>query len=274
MTSEEKAMRVQIGSDCSMEYDEAGQGRALVLLHAFPLSRAMWRDQVEGLRDVARVIVPDLRGFGGTTGFTDAPSLDRMADDVAELLQALNVTAPVVGGLSMGGYVALAYARRHADRLGGLILADTRSGPDTPEGKTGRNEMIEFARSHTASDVIDKMMPKMVSEQTRKQTPEVVEAVRRLAAAQSVEGIVGALQVLRDRPDAGPFLARIAVPTLVIVGSEDALTPPAMSQELASAIRGARLETIEGAGHLSSMEQPAAFNALVRSFLQTMSPGS
>jgi 3-oxoadipate enol-lactonase len=264
-------MKAQITTTTTMAYDDAGKGRPVVLLHAFPFSRAMWRPQVEALRDDHRVLTPDLRGFGGTSPFEQAPSVEQMADDVAGLLDTLKLGEPVVlGGLSMGGYVALAFARRNPSRLRALILADTRAEPDNAEGKANRDKLIAFAQRHTPRDVIDSVMPKMVSAETRSQRPEVVEEVRRIASAQTPAGIVGALQALRDRPDATASLGALRVPTLVLVGSEDALTPPAMSETLATGIAGARLVKIPGAGHLSNLEQPAAFNAAVRSFLQSL----
>jgi 3-oxoadipate enol-lactonase len=251
-----------------LAHDDVGQGRPVVLLHAFPLDRSMWRQQVEAIRDHYRVITPDQRGLGGSSAFDGAPSVDQAADDVAALLDSLQVAEPVVlGGLSMGGYVALAFARRHADRLRGLILADTRAEPDNAEGKANRDKLIAFAETHTAADVLEQMMPKMVSEETRTQRPEVVAEVRRIAAGQSVPGVQNALRMLRDRPDAGPTLDAVKVPTLVIVGSEDTLTPPDMAQTLARGIHGARREMIVGAGHLSNLEKPAEFNAAILAFL-------
>ncbi len=254
-----------------MEYDDVGQGRPLVLLHAFPLAGAMWRPQVEALRGSYRLIVPDQRGFGGTGGFEDAPSLERMADDVASLLDGLSITEPVVlGGLSMGGYVALAFARRHAARLRGLLLADTRAEADTPEGKANRDTLIRFAETHSAADVIEQMLPKMVSAETRRHRPEVVEEVRRIASAQTPSGIIGALRAMRDRPDATDLLSALTVPTLVIVGSEDALTPPSLAEGLASRLPQARLVKIPAAGHLANLEQPQAFNQAMESFLSAL----
>jgi pimeloyl-ACP methyl ester carboxylesterase len=265
-------MRAQIASPITMEYDDEGRGRPVVLLHAFPLARAMWRPQVEALRRTVRLIVPDQRGFGATAGFGDEPpSLDRMADDVAALLDALRIAEPVVlGGLSMGGYVALAFARRHAARLRGLILADTRSEADTAEAKANRDNLIQFAANHSASDVIAQMLPKLLGEQTRTNRPEVVEEVRRIASAQTPAGIIGALRAMRDRPDATPTLATIAVPTLVLVGAEDALTPPALAEGLAAHIPQARLVKIAAAGHLANLEQPPAFNEALGTFLAAL----
>jgi pimeloyl-ACP methyl ester carboxylesterase len=262
-------MRIQLATGLWMEYDDVGGGRPVVLLHAFPLDRTMWRPQLDDLQKDYRLIAPDLRGFGGTQGFVDAPSVEGMADDVAVLLHDLHIEEPVVlGGLSMGGYVALAFARKYPDRLLALILADTRAEADTAEAKANRDKMIEFAGSHPARAVIDQLMPKMVSAETQARRPEVVEEVRRIAGAQTAAGVINALRALRDRPDASLTLDNISVPALVIVGDEDQLTPPALSEKLVAGIRNARLATIPGAGHLSNLEQPARFSAALRAFLQ------
>jgi pimeloyl-ACP methyl ester carboxylesterase len=261
-------MRTKLASGAVVEYEDVGTGRPLVLLHAFPLARGMWRPQVAAFAPAYRVLAPDLRGFGGTTPFDGSPSVDQMADDVAELLDAVAIAGPVVlGGLSMGGYVALAFVRRHAGRLRGLILADTRADADSREGKANRDRLIVFARSHPVGDVVGEVLPKLLGDTTRARRPEVVEEVRRMASVQSAEGIIGALQALRDRPNSTPLLAGIRVPTLVLVGSEDVLTPPAVAQAMAAAIPDARLARIEWAGHLANLEQPEAFNVALRSYL-------
>jgi len=261
-------MNTRTASGRTVAYDDAGSGLPLVVLHAFPLCREMWTPQVDALRDNFRVLAPDLPGFGGSSGFAGAPSMDGMADAVAEFLDALDLREPVaLGGLSMGGYVAFAFARKYPGRLRALILADTRAEPDDETGKANRDRMIAFAREHTAADVIEQMMPKMVSGETQSQRPAVVAEVRRLAGMQSVDGIIAALKAMRDRPDAGPGLGQIAVPTLVIAGAEDTFAPPTMTQSLAARIRGARVVILPGAGHLSNLEKPAEFTAAVREFL-------
>jgi pimeloyl-ACP methyl ester carboxylesterase len=254
-----------------LTFDDIGRGPAVVLLHAFPLARAMWRPQVEALQGDYRVITPDLRGFGGGRASADAPSVETMADDVAALLDEQKVAGPVVlGGLSMGGYVALAFARRHPARLRGLVLADTKADPDDAEGRANRDRLIAFAEQNGARAVIDQMLPKLLGADTTARRPEVVEEVRGIASRQTVAGIVGALKGLRDRPDSTPGLASIAVPTLVLVGRDDTLTPPAKSEEMAARIPNARLVVLDGAGHLSNLEQPERFNAALRSFLQSL----
>lgn len=252
----------------TISYDDAGTGPVVVLLHAFPLSRAMWAPQIEALADHYRILAPDLRGFGGSKSFIDPPSLDQVADDMAILLDELKITGPVVlGGLSMGGYAALAFARRHAGRLRGLILADTKAEADDAEGKANRDRLIAFAAEHTGRDVLEQMLPRLVAAETPARHPEVMDTLRHIAADQTPAGIIGALRAMRERPDSTPMLPSIAVPTLIVVGENDALTPPTVAASMAASIAGARLVRIPGAGHLSNLERPTEFNAAVRAFL-------
>jgi 3-oxoadipate enol-lactonase len=251
----------------SLAHDDIGQGTPVVLLHAFPFSRRMWAPQRDALKDVCRLITPDLPGFGDSPLSPPNPTVETMADAVAALLDEKGIRDRVIlGGLSMGGYVAFAFVRKYADRLRGLILADTRAEPDDDTAKANRDKLIEFASNNPASAVIEQMMPKMVSPQTLSSRPDIVEEVKRLAGAQQPAGIVAALRMLRARPDSRPTLSTIRVPTLIIVGRDDALTPPPLSESMAGQIAGARLVMI-GAGHLSNLEQPAAFNDAVRGFL-------
>ena len=178
-----------------VSYREAGKGPPVLLLHAFPLASAMWREQIRALQGNYHVAAPDVRGFGSTPAFTGPPSVDQMADDAAALLDELNITGPiVVGGLSMGGYVALAFARRHAARLRALVLADTRAEPDDAAGRANRDKMIEFASKNPSKAVIEQMLPKMVCAETLQKRPEVVEAVKHFASLQAPAGIVNALE--------------------------------------------------------------------------------
>jgi 3-oxoadipate enol-lactonase len=267
-------MRLQTTADCWIEFDDVGAGLPVVLLHAFPLARTLWKPQLEELQDQCRLIIPDLRGFGGTSAALANLSIDQLADDIAHLLDALKITRPVVvGGLSMGGYVALAFARRHADRLCGLILADTRAEADSPEARENRDKMIAFARAHSPAEVIEQMLARLLGGETQTHHPEIADTVRAIAAQQPPGGIVAALQALRDRPDATGGLGVIRVPTLVIVGAEDILTPPSAAEAMVAAIPTSRYAKIAAAGHLSSLEQPEMFNAVVGSFLSSLAGG-
>ncbi len=220
----------------------------LVLLHAFPFDGRMWRrTKVD-----RQLITPDLRG----------DSISAMADEVAALLERSGIERAIVGGLSMGGYVSLAFADRHPQRLAGLVLADTKAGPDTPEARTARDEAMELVRAQGVGAYLEKMLPKLLSPNA---PAEVVAEARALALADSGTVIAG-LGALRDRPDRRPGLPRIACPTLVIVGSEDVVTPPAEAAAMVAAIPGATLVTIPGAGHLANLEAPDAFSSAITAF--------
>ncbi len=252
----------------SLAFDDVGEGLPLVLLHAFPLSRKMWRPQIEGLKSACRILAPDLPGFGESTLLDGAPGIEAMADAVAGFLDARGVREPVVlGGLSMGGYVALAFARKHPARLRKLILADSRAEPDDDAAKANRNKLIEFAGANPPSAVVEQLLPKLLGPRTLQERPAVVEEVKRIAAAQRPEGVVAALKALRDRPDARPGLAQIRVPALFLVGRDDALTPVELSRSMASQVSNSSVVVIEDAGHLSNLEHPGAFNDAMLAFL-------
>jgi pimeloyl-ACP methyl ester carboxylesterase len=240
---------------------------ALVLLHAFPLNARMWERQLALADDGWRVIVPQLRGFDGGAGDPPAASIDDYAGDVVDLLDGLHVDEAVVGGLSMGGYIAFAVLRHAARYVHGLVLADTKSQPDTPAGLEGRRKMLQLVEDKGPSGVADDMIPKLLGETTRRERPDVVDHVRELVLASSREAIAGAVRAMMTRPDSTPLLPTIHVPTLVIVGDEDTLTPPAAAEELHKGIAGSELVQIPAAGHLSNLEQPDLFHAAIARFL-------
>jgi pimeloyl-ACP methyl ester carboxylesterase len=255
----------------NLHFQEAGQGTPLILLHAFPLSSELWRPQLETLSNDFRVIAPDLPGFGNSPDFVEDASVDHMANSVMALLQQLKIEEPIIlGGLSMGGYTALAFARLFPESLRALILCDTRAEADTEEGKAGRDKTIALAQSQGARPIVEQMLPKLLGETSQKERVNMMESVRTLALQQSPTGIANALRALRDRPDSLDLLPQINVPTLVIVGEEDTITPVSMAQTLANKIPNARLEIIPQAGHLSNIEQPEVFNRIVCDFCQSL----
>jgi pimeloyl-ACP methyl ester carboxylesterase len=215
-----------------------------------------------------RVLAPQLRGFDGPPADPVAISMDDYAGDVIDLLDALHIEQAVIGGLSMGGYITLAMFRHAPRYFRGMILADTRAQGDTPDGIEGRKRMIQLVRDKGPSAAADEMLPKLVGQSTRAGRPEVVEEVRSLILSNATETIAGALTALMTRPDSTPLLSTIHCPTLVLVGDEDAITPPALSEEIKQGIGHAELVVVPGAGHMSNMEQPAAFNLAVARFLE------
>ncbi|HEX6290654.1 MAG TPA: alpha/beta fold hydrolase [Herpetosiphonaceae bacterium] len=247
----------------SIFYHDEGQGEPLLLIHGFPLSSDLYQPQRAALSRRFRVITPDLRGMGRSDALPGGYSIDVYADDLVALLDHLGIGQAIVGGMSMGGYVLFALLRRHPDRVKGIILLDTKAAADTEEGRAGRYKMAEQARSEGTSAIADAMLPKMLTEQTREQQPELAQFVREMMATTSVEGIVGALESMAARPDSTPLLGSIAVPTLIVVGREDQVTPLAVAQEMQQAIPGAQLVIIDGAAHAANLERPAAVNQAI-----------
>ena len=250
---------------------DTGSGRAVVLLHAFPLSSAMWLEQREGLADTCRVVTPDQRGFGGSPLGDDPPSLDAAADDVAALLDNLALERVVLGGLSMGGYVAMAFLRRHAGRVEALILADTKAAADPPQARTNRERIATAVTEDESSTVlVDEVLPTLLGPTTVAERPLVTGRVKALVQAAPSAAVAWAQRAMAARPDSFETLRAVTVPTLVIVGAEDTLSPPEDAQAMAETVTGARLEILPRAGHLTALERPGEFNAAVLEFVATL----
>lgn len=263
-------MRATQVNGLRMAYDDVGppDSPVVLLVHGLPLGRWMWTAQHDAVTAAGyRLIAPDLRGFGDTNATPPPYSMDMYADDLAALLDHLAVGRVVLGGLSMGGYVAFAFWRRYPARVGALLLADTRHTPDTPEAQQNRYRAIEQVRSEGVRSFTDSFAVGLLGAATKADNPALLAQIRERAAGNSADGLTGALEALATRPDSTPTLATITVPTLIIVGAEDMLTPPALHEEMGAVIAGSRVVTLAGAGHVSSMEAPAAFNAAFGDFL-------
>lgn len=236
----------------------------VVFLHAFPLNAAMWAEQVRAMHG-RRTLAPHLPGFGDQD-VADA-DLDAFARAALKDMDAAGLERAVVVGLSMGGYVAFRLHALAPERVAGLVLADTRAGADDEAGRKKRTDQAARARSEGIGWMPDAMVPALLGETTRRERPAVVDHVRQLIAQAHPEGVARALEAMRRRPDSTPALAGIGVPTLVVVGEEDTLTPPAESRIIAAGIPGARLVTLPGAGHLANLEAPEGFNQALLDFL-------
>ncbi len=251
---------------------ERGAGLPLVFVHGFPLDHTMWAAQIDGLSSRCRVIAADLPGFGRSpASFSPKVTMEQFADHLAGLLDGLAISEPVVlCGLSMGGYVAFQFWRKYAARLRGLILCDTRSVADTPEAAAGRLEMADRVLSEGPAPLADSTLPRLLAETTRQRRPEVVDALRQMVIGGNPRGIAAAARGIAERPDMTAALAKIACPTLVIVGQDDAISPPAEMRGIAQAIPGATFAEIPAAGHMSPLENPAAVNAAIAEFLSKL----
>ncbi len=250
---------------------DTGSGPCVLLLHAFPLSSAMWLSQREALSASWRVVTPDQRGFGGSPLGDDLPALDLAADDLAALLDAKAVDRAIVSGLSMGGYVAMAFWRRHADRVAALVLADTKAAADAEPARQNRRRIASLVEAEPDSTVlIDEVFPTLIGPTTREQRPLVAGRVRGFVQSAPSAAVAWAQRAMAERPDSFDTLASVDVPTLVVVGEEDELAPPTDAMAMTEAISGARLRRIADAGHLPAVERPAEFNAVLVDFLASL----
>jgi pimeloyl-ACP methyl ester carboxylesterase len=227
----------------------------------------MWEPQLPLAARGWRVIVPELRGFGDGAADPPTTSIEDYAADTIDLLDALHVETAVVCGLSMGGYTAFAMFRHAPRYFQALVLADTKSAGDSPEAVAARKSMQQLVREKGQAAVAEALLPKLVGDTTRRDQPDVIEHLRRQITGNSVESIAGALTALMTRPDSTPTLSSIHCPVQILVGDEDALTPPALSEQMQRGIAGSELVVIRGAGHMSNMEQPQQFNDAVARFL-------
>lgn len=253
-------------------YDDHGIGLPILFLSAFPLNRTMWQGELFSLLqdERYRLVALDWRGFGESEITGPLSTMELFADDVSALMDSLGIQKAVLCGLSMGGYASFAFLRKYPQRVYGLILADTRPGADSPEALANRESVAHIAETQGNSAIADLQIPRLLSAYTREHHPEVEMRVRQMIESATVQGIAAASRGMGKRADSSDLLAGITFPTLVIVGEQDALTPPTLAQEYAAQIPGAQLAIITNAGHLSNLEQPEAFLQAVRGFLGSL----
>jgi len=248
-------------------YTDEGGGAPLLFVHGFPLSRGSWSKQVEVFKTSYRVIAPDLRGLGESEATEGPVPMSRFAEDLYALLQNLGTGPVILAGHSMGGYVALAFAKAYPQALRTLVLVGTKAGADTPEGAAARRATAEKVRAEGSSVVVAAMAPKMLS--AGNTDAAMAASVRGFMAPSKPEGVIGALLGMAERPDAGAWLGKIRAPTLVIAGADDSIIPPSESEALAKAIPGAQLKVIPNAGHLVAFERADAFNVALGDWLKS-----
>lgn len=268
-------MKQVIVGDIELGVSDRGSGPVLLLVHGFPLDHSMWKAQIEGLSCDFRVIAPDLRGFGSSDAGDRIAPMEQYADDLAGLLDAIGISDPVwLCGLSMGGYVAWQFWRRHRSRLNGLVLCDTRAEADTPDGARTRLESADRVLAEGVDFLCDAMIEKLFAPSTLRDRPGIVETVRSVMLGTPPEGAAAALRGMAARPDSLELLSQIDVPTLVICGEHDAISTVDEMRGIAHQIAGATFVQIPEAGHLSPLENPQQVNAAIRDFLQNTRVGT
>jgi 3-oxoadipate enol-lactonase len=258
-------------SDFSISYEDHGTGPSLLFIHGYPLHRQLWAGQSENLSDIARVIVPDLRGHGDSGAGFAPHTMETFARDCFDLTEKLGISAPlIVCGLSMGGYIAMAMLCMHPERIAGLILTATRSAADSSEARANRDKAIQLAQTQGAKPIIDSILPRMLSQKTLASRPEIVHNAHEIMSAISVDTIIKDLQGMKERPDSTALLAKSSQATLIIHGEDDQIVPLAEAQALQQVIPRAKLTVIPEAGHLLNLEQPHLFNAAIQKFIRNL----
>jgi 3-oxoadipate enol-lactonase len=254
--------------------DHGGEGTPVLLLHAFPLDAEMWEPQVEALGDKFRFVTVDLLGFGESDAPQDrsAYSIEAYADQAKAVVDALGVGKVVLVGLSMGGYVILAFLRKYRDFAAGVVLADTRAEADAPEGIQKRTAQQKQVSEQGTAELIDALIGALLSQSTVERKRDVTERVKSLMDNPAY-GYIGALEAMKNRPDSTDGLVEIKVPSLIVVGENDGLTPPELSRKMHEHIGGSRLVVLPEAGHLSNLESPEAFNGALAEFLAHVTRG-
>ena len=238
----------------------------ILFVHGFPFDHEQWRPQLERLT-AWHCLAPDLRGVTSDDPPASGYSMAVYAEDLVAVLDAADIERAIWCGLSMGGYILFEVLRRHPERVVGVILCDTKAEPDTPAGKAGRDELARVAEREGAAAVVERLLPKLLGPVTRAQRPQVVETVRAMGSRLRVGGLAGALRAMRDRPDSGPLLEHIRVPTLVLGGSDDEISPAQGMRAMAQRIGGARYVEVPEAGHLAPLERPEIVNGALEEFL-------
>lgn len=254
----------------NLAYEAHGKGTPLILLHGFPLNRKMWEPQIDTLLQHCRLILPDLRGFGDSSWSGKALSIDEIADDVIQLMNSLSLDSAVIGGFSMGGYIALSIVDRYPTRVSGLILMDTHPKADNKQNLENRKRMAKVVEKKGTEAITKEMVKKLLTAHTLKDHPEIVQKVFDIMEQSTPTAIIQALQAMANRPDRSHVLPQFKKPALVLVGEKDEMSPPDLVKEMQSQLPNSNLALIENAGHLANMERPDEVNQAIISFIDVL----
>ena len=257
-------------SDAQLYYEIAGNGPDLVLLHPFPLNHNFWKGVAERLSTRYRLILPDLRAHGESEPGDGAATMEKLADDLAALCRELRIQKAHFVGVSIGGYTLFEFWRRHREQVRSLVLSNTRASAETPEGRANRLALADKVLREGTGAFLKEMLEKLLSPATRTNRPDIVDAALRMMQQMSPQDIAAVQQGMADRPDSIPTLKTIDVPTLVLVGADEA---PAEAELMRQHIAGSRMHVIPRAGHYAALEQPVDFAELLHQFLGSL-PGS
>jgi len=262
-----------VSRDAELFFEVLGDGPPVVLLHPFPVHHAFWLPAADLLASRYHLIVPDLRGHGDSTAGEGPATMEKHAADLARVCDAAGAGRAVFAGVSLGGYILMEFWRRHPQRVSALILANTRAQADTEEGRAARLKSADDAELHGAEPFFDGMVPKLIGETTRTNRPDLVASARKMMRKMSVPGLAAVQRGMAQRPDSVATLKTVNLPTLILAGAEDTLTPVADATLMQQAIPGSRMEVLPQAGHYAVFEQPEAAGRIIRGFLDGLNIG-
>jgi pimeloyl-ACP methyl ester carboxylesterase len=255
--------------DAQLFYETSGSGPDAVLLHPFPLNRHFWDAIVPQLNSRYRVVLPDLRAHGDSDAGDGPVFMPKLADDLDRLCRELDITRAIFVGVSIGGYTLFEFMKRYRARANALVLANTRAGAETADGRTARLQIAEKLGREGTAAFIDDLLQKLFSKTTLVNRPDIVDAARVMAKAMSPSDIAQVQRGMADRADSIATLAAINVPTLVIAGEDDSV-PLSELELMHQRIAGSQYRVIPKAGHYAAMEQPAEFGRLLWTFLDAL----
>ena len=259
-------------SDAQLYYEVAGDGPSVVLLHPFPLNHTFWAPIAGQLSSRYRLIIPDLRAHGASELGDGPATMQKLADDLALICREERAGKAIFVGVSIGGYLLFEFWRRYREQVAALVLANTRAGAETPESKSARLQAADRVLREGTSGFIEEMLSRLLSQATRTNRPDLVEALRKMMQAMSPGDVAGVQRGMAERPDSVATLATIHVPTLIIAGEEDSV-PLSEFELMRQHIAGSELRVIAGAGHYAAREKPEEFAALLRGFLDAVARG-
>jgi 3-oxoadipate enol-lactonase len=269
MNPSQKNLELKL-NDTTICYNETnrGKGNPVIFIHGFPFNKNMWNSQIDALL-YHHCIAYDIRGFGNSTAGSDEFSIDLFADDLDDIMNLLETESAVICGLSMGGYIALRAAVKYPHRIKGLILWDTQCIADTPEGREKRYKVIEQIEASGLNAYAEASVKNLFCEKSFADNNPNIDVIKHMILNSSPSSVIATLKALANRSETCSYLSDINVPTLILCGREDKITPPAQAEVLHSGMKGSSLKIIEDAAHVSNLEQPALFNEAIGEFLKT-----
>lgn len=264
-----EAMKTEING-ITINYRDEGAGLPVICIHAFPLNQSMWDEQARALKNHCRVVTLDLRGFGNSDATEGLCSMSQMASDIRQLMKSLSIDRAVLAGISMGGYIALAFYRDYPQMVRAMVLANTRATADTDEARERRMKSAERAERDKAAAIADDMVSIAFAQATAETQPRLIQRLRAMIEANSPQSMAAAQRGMAARQDSTGLLSRIDFPVLIIAGSDDRIAPLAEMESLREQIPASRLAVIEGAGHFSNMERADEFNQALLDFIRSL----